>query len=351
MILHYITRTSRKAKDWPFAKTLSALTPEFKIFADEVNTNYKSKIELLFVVYPKMFIFAIKMAFSSLTAKQYPDIVLLESDVEILSYCIVRKILLKPYVQICYSCFIFTGSSSSTLGWLKRKYYKLILSSVQKVIVHSKREVENYSILFPNDAHKFEYVAYGIGAPADKIDYEKQERVDNMILTAGRSCRDYSCLIKAAQKTPYKYQILCDSYHAIADDRPAPNVTVIRACFGQEYTKKIFEAQIIVIPLARHDISAGQMVLLHAMAYRKPIIITETDSIKDYLHVDNCVYFVPSGDDKALAAAITKLMKDKKLRVELASNAGVNYDGFFTPEVMAKNYHQVLMEFYHSISE
>lgn len=334
MNLHYITRSSEDAINWPFAQTLNELFPSFKAFASTIDTNYRSKLELIFIIYPKIFFITLKNAVKS--AKLNPHYVILESDIEIISYCFI-KLLFNSKTKICFSCFIYTGGEKSTLN-LKYLYYRFVLSLVDLIIVHSSSEVQAYSKIFCDHSIKFRFVHYGIGAPCEKVPYGAQKKVKGLIVSAGRSNRDYQLLLNVARRLPYKFEIICDSAHSIPDCIIPPNVVFLRNCHGNEYISKLHQAEIVVIPLARDDISAGQMVLLHAMAYRKPIIASDCISIKNYVLNDNTLRLVPLGSENMLKRNIEELMTNYELRCSLAEKAGKNYDNNFTPEEMAKGF-------------
>ena len=53
--------------------------------------------------------------------------------------------------------------------------------------------------------------------------------------------------------------------------------------FGEEYFKMLANCYCVVIPLKDKKISSGQLVLLQAMQFKKPIIITDTVTVKTYV--------------------------------------------------------------------
>lgn len=340
MIVHYITRESNDAGDRPFAQELKRLNPNVKFFARYVDVTYKRKINLLLNVYPRWFLFALWAAFKSLMDKRKPEAVVVESDIEILGYKLALISLFRKPPVMVFSGFIYTGSESLWLSLIKKYYYMLVLSCVNYVIVHSRKEVKDCSETF-GYVNKFIYIPYGIGAPLEKVDYDNQV-VDDYVFSAGRSCRDYETLHLAAKKTCYQYKVVCDSFDALPDYYRDHNFEPFRKCYEYEYIKMLLKSRLVVIPLSDTNVSAGQMVLLHAMAYRKPIIITDTETVRDYTHDIDCVKFVGYGDVDGMVKAIEELMSSYTLRSDYARKAGFVYDKYHTIEAKANNYHLLI---------
>jgi glycosyltransferase involved in cell wall biosynthesis len=92
-------------------------------------------------------------------------------------------------------------------------------------------------------------------------------------------------------------------------------------CYDDAYSRELREAGMVVVPLWVADISAGQMVAIQAMAYHKPIIVTRTPTIEEYLHHESEALLVPPGDAEALTAAIERLRRDPDLARRLADTA------------------------------
>ena len=78
------------------------------------------------------------------------------------------------------------------------------------------------------------------------------------------------------------------------------------------------------------------MVMQQAMAYRKPVIVTDIPSIKDYMFSDDSLVLVPPNDPAALTAAIDRLMKNDAARDALAVRAGEIFDAHLSMDRMAE---------------
>ena len=94
-------------------------------------------------------------------------------------------------------------------------------------------------------------------------------------------------------------------------------------------------ASLVVVPLLPGtNYAAGVNTVLEAMAMRKPLIVTDTPGIRDYVEPNKTARVVPPGDPAALARAIAEMLEDRACAQTLARNArqivenGRNLDGY-----------------------
>ena len=100
------------------------------------------------------------------------------------------------------------------------------------------------------------------------------------IVAVGRSNRDYEFLIKAIGNTSYELYIICDN---IKECPKQNNIHVLKNCYGDEMINFMAQAFCVVVPLKDANISAGQLVILQALSLGKPIVVTSSKGIDDYI--------------------------------------------------------------------
>ena len=105
---------------------------------------------------------------------------------------------------------------------------------------------------------------------------------------------------------------------------------MLRNCYGDRYLEELGKAEIVVVPLAVDDISAGQMALIQAMAYGKPVIATRTRTICEYLDDGRTALLVDRKDVGQLRKAICRLGSDALLRERLGRAARAEYEARFS---------------------
>jgi len=88
----------------------------------------------------------------------------------------------------------------------------------------------------------------------------------------------------------------------------------------------------------------GPLTLIEAMALGKAILSTKVGLVGEYLIPEEDALFVEPGDAVALAAAIERLVRQRKLITKLAINARNAYDRYFGIDRFGKGFLEVLEE-------
>ena len=196
---------------------------------------------------------------------------------------------------------------------LKYAFMRWCFSSVHLFVCPSRSEVEGYASAFRFPKKKFAFVA----SPTNHVMLDRPRVPEEpVVLSAGRTFRDYPTLLKAAAGTGLSVTIVAGK--GSLDVTPIPeNVTVHYDLPGHELTELIARCMIVVVTLEERHISAGHSVLLEAMALGKPVIATRVSGIVDYVDDMTTGILVPPGDVDRLRAAMTFLANDAELRRSL----------------------------------
>jgi glycosyltransferase involved in cell wall biosynthesis len=99
-----------------------------------------------------------------------------------------------------------------------------------------------------------------------------------------------------------------------------------------EYLRELINGAVVVVPLAVDDISAGQMVVVQSMGLGKPVVVTDTPTIRDYVTDGYNARLVPMGDAEAMAAVIGDLLSSPAERKRLGANARATFDAKLSTE-------------------
>ncbi len=185
-------------------------------------------------------------------------------------------------------------------------------SNLTDVIVFSKSEVKHYAKLFPKAAHKFRYMPLGIAGMPDI-----EPRHGDYIFTAGISNRDYDFLFRAMSGTDFHVRIACPDVKV--PDGMA-NTEVLENCYGDGMLRELAGCYAVVIPLKDRNISSGQLMLLQAMQIGKPVIVTRTDALAEYVE-DGCTAIFIDNEPTQLRNALHRLHADPSLYEEIVENA------------------------------
>ena len=326
-MIHFFLTFGKNAADSPFGRALKDMGVEHRIFSDRISLRYHYRIWLLLVGWPRLGLFAFRSAWRSLRSNPRPDAVVVSSHLEVLIFALMRLLLLRRKPHIYLLGFIYTRRRNRLIDSLRRLYFSFVFSLTDGIICFSELEIERYRELFKGAADRFRYIPYGLYIHGYEEHARRGENFrEGHVFSAGRSGRDYRTLFEVFGNMGHPLHVICDSEAALSGCEASPNITVLKDCYDECYVEELSSAAVVAVPLAVSDISAGQMVLVQAMAYRKPLVVTETPTIADYLTDGENALLVPRGDAKAMKDAIEKLLDDGELASRLADNAFRSYE-------------------------
>jgi glycosyltransferase involved in cell wall biosynthesis len=330
-MIHFFPLFSKQAADTLYGEALRQTGVEARIFADRVRFNYRSRLRLLLVCLPHLAMVSVRQAWKSqVVSRPVPDIVVLGSDIEILIFAAFRAVL-RRRTKIVHGSFIYTTRDNPRVEAWRRRYYRLVLWLSDIAIVHSRFEVERNRQIFPGLAVRFAFVPFGMNLDA-RVPLLADARAAPhkaglpVIVAAGKSGRDYATLFAAMEGVAAELRVICDFAGVMPHIPAQARITVLDHCHGNDYLAELARADIVVLPLAVADISAGQMVMIQAKALGRPVVATDTPTLRDYAEPDVDAVLVPRGDVAALRAAIVALLADPDRRDALGHAASASYD-------------------------
>lgn len=324
-MIHFFLPFSNRAAETPLARCIADSGLQHRIIAGELRLRYRYRLWLILVGWPTVALYGMRSAFRSLTSTPVPRVVVVYSHIEVLMVSAVRWLLLRRNAKIVLVGFILTPRRGRLHNYLREKYFRFMLSLADLVIVHSQTEAKRYADQFQQCGARFAYIPWAThvdGLEALRSTNEpKPLDGQTYILSAGRSGRDYRTLFDAFREGNRKVRVVCDSAAAMAGCQPSANIEVLDHCYGADYLKQVWNADCVVIPLAVDDISAGQMVLLQAMAMGKPIVITRTTTIAEYVTDGRDAICVAARDPMALREAVERVFTDQQFSRQLGTHA------------------------------
>ncbi|MDR1727494.1 MAG: glycosyltransferase [Acidobacteriota bacterium] len=347
-MIHFICHY---ALDSDFRPTLRRMGVRHKIFLKEIKMNYRYRLMLAMNRMPKLFLFAMVHSFRScVLSRPAPDFAIISSDMEAVAYILIKHLFFRSKTKIVFNSFIFTKSHGGFIDRGKYIFFCLIFKFIDLAIVHSRLEQERYSHLFNGGKAVFRFVPWGTtidALPRLRVN-AKSSAANNrnpIVVAAGRSKRDYATLFKAMETVDAELRVICDHKDAIPPLNIGKHTAILSNCHGDDYLQELSDATVVVIPLAEGDISAGQMVLIHAMGLGKAVIVTATPGIQDYVSDRSDAWLVPMGDDSAMRQAIEGLLVNDGERERMGRNAKDTYAQRFDTGHYLERIVDVLEEF------
>ncbi|MDE2515796.1 MAG: glycosyltransferase [Rhodospirillales bacterium] len=336
-MLHFFPTFSRDAEHSPLGDAVRRAGIAHRFFPGAVSMAYRSRWELVFLRLPALGWYAWRTAFASLVlSRPAPSAVLVGSDVHVLVFGVLRW-LLRRRTRIVLTSFIYTSRPQRWRNALRRRMFRRVLSFADLVIVHSRLEVDTYPAMFGLPQARFCFIPWGTTIAGRE---EMRQRIAALpprqgppvVVSAGRSGRDYPTLFAAVEGMAVNLRVICD-FRAAVRSAPLPeNVAILESCYGQAYIAELAGADIVAVPLRVEDISAGQMVVVQAMALGKAIVVTRTPTMSDYVIDGQEALTVERGDAAAMRAALARLAGDDGLRARLGAAAMGRYERSLTTE-------------------
>jgi len=289
------------------------------------------------VLWPALLLFSIKSSFKSLfSASGRPHAVFVSTHIEAFVYGVLKSTLIKRQPLVILLGFIYTQRKNRIHIYARKVYFNVLFSLIDKIVCHSAGEVASYQSLFAAAKDKFVFVPYGLHIDGYEQYASAASGSGNVgtgfALSAGRSGRDYYTLCQAFNDLNMPLHIICDYDKPLLSCMPGNNIVVFRECHDDCYVQQLKQADMMIVPLAVNDISAGQMVLIQAMAYAKPIIVTRSASIENYLIDGVNSILVPPQNASAISQAVKFLIDNPQIAYQLARNAYQTYLQQFSME-------------------
>jgi glycosyltransferase involved in cell wall biosynthesis len=188
-------------------------------------------------------------------------------------------------------------------GWLNTFARIVVLSKPQAVYLQEAAKYPESRILLLPDS-----IDTNFWSPQGN----RTSAHEPFVLSVGQERRDYNTLFAAARELPsIPFVIVPGSTWTTQNQRREnlpPNVTLRHDLSYTDLRALYDHAAVVVVPLeANVSYAAGANGLLEAMSMGKPIILSETPGLKDYLQDSAIVHRIPPASPNALVQAIQKL--------------------------------------------
>jgi glycosyltransferase involved in cell wall biosynthesis len=222
--------------------------------------------------------------------------------------------------------------------------YSLFLRKVDYIRSSSTKEIDNFSKLLKLDKEKFWFLPY----PSPVLDPGIVTANEEYILSAGKQYRDYSTLVRAVSGTGYKLIIVSDR-NSMKDVETCDEATVFYDIGKDEYLNLLMNSKFVVVPLNNDFCSCGQIAILEAMSYGKPVISAAVVGSIDYIKNGRSGLLYEKGNSTDLREKIILLSKNKELRDKIAQEALAEVKNVFNQDVFANSHIQFIEDKWRNI--
>lgn len=284
---------------------------------DFERITYKNKGSKQITTLDLPFLFLKMLPLVLSARKQYDYIFTFECDHTsfIISFWQTVLFLRKPKHVILQ--FIMREKTKQLKSRIKYAVMKILFSSVYKVVCSAKAEAEYYTETFGWKKNKTAFIPYHTSSKLFEMPVSDS---DHYIFSGGRVFRDYKTLIASIHGKDYKTVIVAEKIEASLN-QGLENIIFMQNIPFEQFSDLLAKSSIVVLPLEDRQLSVGQIVLLHAMALGKAVIVTRTVGTVDYIENNKTGILVDPNNPDELGLAIDKLMRDKELRNRLGAAA------------------------------
>lgn len=252
-------------------------------------------------------------------------------------YC--RLFRVKKRQSLLIMTFIYK-KKKGLIGRIYHKFMKYVVTGnyIDVLTCTADKERFMYSELFGVDIDKFVFVPWGV------LDHTSETHIDETsqsryIFSPGRSNRDWDFLISNLRNTPYKLKIACDELPYQLSD----NIEVRNDIHGLDLFQCMRNCYCVIISIQDTNISAGQTVLLYAMQFKKPLIITRSSGLTDDYIVDGYNGLIIEKNREELLDTLKKIYTDNRLYETLAANGYKEYQTKYSTSMLGKNVGMALL--------
>lgn len=213
------------------------------------------------------------------------------------------------------------------IGRIYRRFFDYVVHSeyIDGFSCVATVECQNYSRIFDLPIEKFHYVQWGLADYAKEYDTTVDE--SRFVFSAGRSNRDWPFVFEALGNSLYRGKMICaeGNYRGKYD-----NLEVLVNISDDEYYTQLAKSFCVLISIKDCSISAGQITLIQAMQFGKPVILTQSDGLTNDYVVDGFNGLIVEKDKDAVLNALKRLYEDSVLYSALSENGRKMYEEKFS---------------------
>lgn len=326
----------KEARD--FVKGLNESTKfEWKALICTSNQGRKNWFDD-FLRYMKYFIFPLKIF---LKRKRYNVIIGWQEFYGLIFAFYCRLFHVNKINKVVIKNFIYKPKKG-VLGKIYFRFMNYIATSkyIDIFICASQTNCDFCTKTFNVASHKFVFLPFGVNDFTEWIDTSSVPTND-YVLSIGRSNRDWDILIESFLDQEEKLYIVCDQ---LKRESPSPNIKIYNNVWGEESYKFIYNCKCMIIPIADGEIASGDTVLLQAMCFSKPIIITKPSCLADDYVEDGINGLIVEKEIRLIKKAVKELFDNPQLCQKLASNSRKLYEEKYSLLSYGINVGKMLLE-------
>jgi glycosyltransferase involved in cell wall biosynthesis len=219
----------------------------------------------------------------------------------------------------CREVAIFAHSFNFTTlpGTFKKLIFTMVLGRAERFAVFSQMERALYANTFRLDIRKIDFVHWGVNPPSVK---GEAIEIGDYVVSIGGNARDYHTLIGAARLMPEtKFVVVARPENLIGLD--IPQNVIVHTNLPLDVTMNILgHSKLLALPLVGSGVPCGHVTLVAAMHLGRPVVVTDSTGVADYIEDGVTGLTVKMGSAIELSNAIERLWRNEGLQKLLAKS-------------------------------
>jgi glycosyltransferase involved in cell wall biosynthesis len=223
-------------------------------------------------------------------------------------------------------------------GGVKKKLARFVASQIDRFVVHSPSEVDEYSAYLGVSVDRVQFVPLQRG----EIRMERIEDISTpFLLSMGSAHRDYETLLNAVKGSDIPVTIVTRA--SDVDTLPKQeNVTYLSNLTDEECLELLARSRLSVTPISNLQTASGQVTFINAMRLGVAVIATRCPGTEGYIEDGHTGLLVAPRDVEGLRSQILRLWRDDAAREGFAKAGQQAAAESFTDEVAAARLVQML---------
>ena len=235
---------------------------------------------------------------------------------------------------------VFTFRRNTVRTQLALALWKIAIARVDKLIIQSEEEQAYLAKTLSASPQLFHPIPF----LSDKTAFIGPSPA-GYLFSAGRMERDFVTLLEALRHTNIPAVIVAEeTQRERLAPLASPNVRLFFDVPKTQYLSWLQAARLVVVSLNDGPVARGQVVLLEAMRYGKPVVYTRTTGAEEYVDHGTTGWLVPPHSPHELRQLLLTIFPDTAALSEVGRRAYDRQRRCFSPEVFYQNYHRMIRE-------
>ena len=180
--------------------------------------------------------------------------------------------------------------------------------TIDRLVVSSTMERVLYAEHFGLDPDRIDVVLWGVNSPEAS---ENEPEGAPYVCAVGGNARDYSLLIEVAKARPH-IRFIIVARPANLEGQTLPDNVEARVNIPFADAMAIVKgSQLMALPLLSTDTPCGHVTIVAAQYLGKPLAVTNSAGVEDYVHDGKTGFLAETGSVEAMGKAIDLLWNDR----------------------------------------